>query len=186
MPSPFVTMKWGHADHLTRALFDQGEIWVTAKSEVMRIADMHPTHVLNTLLMIERLRDLPVEPLHGTKLYEALYDRLLGYLPKRAEAEPVWPYARRVATEHSGIMSILESAVAANLRDPSPLTRVRVLIDYTDVVGAVTKAREVVPSRVERRRVGSGFQEPYLHAWDVEKAETRMFKVDRISRCEDA
>ncbi len=186
MPSPFVTMKWGSAGHLTRALFDQGEIWVTAKSEVLRIADMHPTHILNTLLMVERLDDLPVENLHGTKLYEALYDRVLGYLPKRAEAGPVWPYARRVATEYSGIMSILEAAVAANLREPSPLTRARVLIDYTDVVGNVSKEREIIPSRVEWRRIGAGFKEPYLHAWDVEKSATRLFKIEGIARCQDA
>lgn len=79
--------KWGNAGHLTTALFNQDRIWVTAKSEVKKIEDMTPRHVFNTLLMLERMEDLPYrnEDLHATPLYGALRDRVLEFLPEDPE-----------------------------------------------------------------------------------------------------
>ncbi len=185
-------MKWGNAGHLTKALFAQDKIWVNAKSEVVRISDMKTDHVLNTLLMLERMDDLPFSSreLHGTKLYAALYDRLLGALapnvqaPTPVETTSLWPfdttttYGRRVGVGHETIVSILNAAIqgASN-----------VLIDYESAVGGVvTTNRRIAPLRIEERGGRMGFPEKYLHAIDIDKGEPRVFLVRNIKRCEDA
>lgn len=202
MPSPFVSMKWGHAEHLTRALFDQGDIWVTATSQVRKIKDMSAPHVLNTLLMIERMDDLPIDNLHNTKLYQALYDRLLSFLPKEAGATTgrfdaskpnvsVWAHNtgtlfKRVGVDREAIESILEAAIAAreHMTEMSGERAPEVIIDYTDAHGVTTRGRRVIPKQILR---GAFSREARtLHAYDLEKREPRHFLIDRIQRCEDA
>lgn len=230
MPTPFVSMKWGDASHLTKALFGQDKVWVTAQSDVRQIAEMSPQHCLNTLLMIERMDDLPIDDLHATPLYAALYDRVLSFLPPRERFEhrigtqtgriscakpdinpdgELWPHttiehpadtwrkvreavssssaspstlARRIGVEREAIQSILEAAIAAN----TPTGNTRVLIDYTDADGNDTSLREIIPREIENRRVRFGFNEKYVKAFDVDKGAPRVFKLERITRCEDA
>lgn len=94
--------KWGSAKHLTRALFAQGEIWVTAKSEVRKIAEMPEEHCLNTLLMLERmagdLEEALAEDLQTTVLYHALLTRVSDALPPEnpvAAYDPLAPWWER-------------------------------------------------------------------------------------------
>ncbi len=191
--------KWGDGSHLARALFDQDKVWVTAQSEVLKVAEMDLSHALNTLLMIERMDDLPIKDVQNTKLYEALYQRVSAAMraqqsprprvqaPTPIEAAALWPYDqtpppkpawhRRVGVSYETIVSILEEAVK---------TGRSVVIDYEDRTGQVTTGRRVAPRALTDQRGTFGFNEKYLRAYDVSKDESRTFIVRNINRCEDA
>lgn len=86
--------EWGSAKHLTRALFAQGEIWVTSKSEVKQVAEMSEKHCLNVLLMLEHmsLEEVLAKDLQDTALYCALLARVADALPPPPE-EPTRPFS---------------------------------------------------------------------------------------------
>lgn len=75
---PGINRSWG-PEYLVRWFFDQGEIWVTAMGDEKRIVDMADDHLLNTLLMLERVQDdLPLrKPLQETALYRAMKGQVL-------------------------------------------------------------------------------------------------------------
>lgn len=195
MPDPPFTMQWGNGQHLTRALFNQGKVWVTAKSEILQVAEMTPQHCFNTLLMLERMDDLPVENLQSTPLYAALYDRVLSVMPPNTikassitagriygGSMDLWPHTPRsvpvrlVGVEPDSILLIIEAALHA---------KGRVAITYVDSKGVRTY-RTVEPYKIDQRPAGFGFQEKYLIARDIDKDELRTFKLTNIERCENA
>lgn len=200
--APYKT--WGDGSHLARALFAQDQLWVTAQSKVVEVAEMDLTHALNTLLMIERMTDLPIKDVQGTKLYEALYGRVFDAMraqesprprvqaPTPVEATSLWPYDqttpwhRRVGVSYETIVAILEAAITAGRTGRPGLESPRVVIDYENRKGEVTLGRLVTPLSLSERRGTFGFNEKYLVALDVAKEESRTFIVRNIKRCEDA
>ncbi len=101
--------KWGQGLHLTRALFNQGRVWVTASGEVKKIEEMEPTHLLNTLLMIERMRDLPIGNVHDSVLCKAMHARLVWLLPA-----PEPSYVPPPRDTEPSVRDLLEAAIATS------------------------------------------------------------------------
>jgi hypothetical protein len=182
--------QWGKAEHLTKALFEQDRIWVTSAAKVVKIESMDKEHALNTLLMLERFDDLPdIVALHESPLYLALKAHVLLSDPIDPEkpSDSLWPHQkdvsfRRIGEYNEAIRSILEDSVAQRTDSYQPT----VWIDYEDIHGNVTSNRLVEPVRIEERRPGFGFKEPYLYARDVEKQEFRTFKLDRVTKVREA
>lgn len=172
------TSKWGAAAHLTRALFAQDKIWVTDSAEVLTISDMEHSHVLNTLLMIERIDDFPAGlDIHESPLYTALYGRLFDVLGPD-EPDFVMP-ERRIADTRRDILALLEEV--KNASDPGAF---RFKVHYVKDDGTESH-RTVVPLEVYERGVGIGFPEQYLRAIDIDICGARTFRADRIQRLEE-
>jgi hypothetical protein len=75
-------MRGWNARYLVEWLFDQDELWITAKRKSVRIADMDVSHALNTILFLERNEadlnegGVPLGTLQYTALYRALKGRV--------------------------------------------------------------------------------------------------------------
>jgi hypothetical protein len=115
--------------------------------------------------------------LQETPLYMALMARVLEYLPPDDGSLNLGPPpsdqpARgvRLATDYMDIMALLQQAARSGEE---------LALTYRDSADRLTD-RRVTVSGIEKRRVGLGFQEDYLRAFDTEKQEPRTFKVDRI------
>ena len=98
-------------------------------------------------------------------------------VPRSAQSAPVrLSAAKSVAVSRQDI-----EALAREACDSRPMDEVRLLVDYRDAHGVETR-RAIDPIRVTASR-----WEPdtfYLLSRDIEKDETRQFRLDRITRLE--
>ena len=71
-------------DYLVRWLFEQDDVWITASRRLVFVASMEREHLLNTLLMLERVANsievhLPVATrVQDTVLYNTMRRRVLA------------------------------------------------------------------------------------------------------------
>lgn len=188
---------WGDGEHLTHWLFSQGDIWITADARPLEIDWMESTHVLNALLMIERMSDIPVEDVHGSLLYQTMLKRLT-YLLKLGEVaeleqrlreaatpedDPKFTMPnRRIETTFSGVKDVLLD-VQERQRDAG-YEFPRFKLHYRKENGEESH-RTIQTLEVFERHVALGFPELYLKGVDIDLMEIRQFRADRILRIEE-
>lgn len=154
---------WSPA-YLGRAILNQGETWIIANGDWLKVAEMRPKDALHALLMLERVvDDLPIkrDELQETALYKALYKRV------------TLPRIKLRVTNGNEIRLVLESAIE---------TKSMVRLQYSSYAGH-NSVNVLIPSRIVHntdRLLG----DQLVVEWN-ESTERKVFYLSNINWVEE-